>query len=110
MTDLSFTLSGRGQHDWHFVYAHKAAEALLDTLNPKPRNEGWVPPDLVSANHPRDDYGDGIHDCTVIDQPAKLFIWSYEGGQFRKGLVALVSDRDGTADAQRGHDQKSRTL
>ena len=103
-TDLAFTLWGRGQNNWSYVYAHKAAEALLDTLNPARQDDGWCAPDLIAANHPRDSYSDGIYDCTVIDRPAKLFIWSPRS-DMRKGLVVLIDDAEGVADAQRGYDQ-----
>lgn len=97
MSDLTITLRGRGQHDWPYVYAHRAAEALLNTLNHVSSEEGIEPPDLISANLALDTLADGEHTCSVLDQPAIAFLWT---AQRKLGLVVLASDLEGITDAR----------
>ncbi len=97
--ELAFTLRGRGQHAWPYVYAHRAAEDLLDTLNPEMPRESRIPPDLVSANLPLDSIDDGEHSCTILDEAALLFLW-HPKGEPRKGLVLLASDEEGVRETR----------
>lgn len=95
-SELAFTLRGRGQHAWPYVYAHRDAEELLDSLNAGVTREETIPPDLVSANLPLGGFENGVYGCTVLDQPATLFLWR-PGDDMRQGLVLLDSDAEGIA-------------
>jgi len=86
---------------WPFVYAHGAAQDLVE------ENGGW-PPDIISSisNMRVEDVDAGVYTCTVYDEPATMWLWSARLEQhFKKGLVCLDSDEKSCKYAQECFDQ-----
>lgn len=87
---------------WSFVYAHGAAQDLVET------HGGW-PPDIISSksNMRVEDVDEGIYTCTVYDEPATVWLWNARlERHFKKGLVCLDSDKKSCRYAQKCFDQK----
>lgn len=106
------------QYSWHSVYFHYECEDYVNSVyNKNVSDEEWCAPDLVGGLQPMDEVEDGVYDCMVYNEPAKLFIWTdkelslvfrFGGGKpdrkarefIRRGLIVFPGDEKAMKYAQ----------
>jgi hypothetical protein len=124
---LIFRAMSQAEHQWWGVYAHMKAQDFVAEMRPTDA------PDLIGSDTQmcvtkqgayRADFGgrpvlertflieEGIHECLLYDQPARLFIWFRLDQQIpsARGLVCLLSDEEGLRDAQAKFESRPATI
>lgn len=81
---------------WLFIYFH----GTLETKNYERGLEmGAVGPgDLVSASHPPETLGEGIHDVDYYGTQVRVFLW--KGPSTWRGLIVDLDDECGLRNAE----------